>query len=471
MFKHFLGTFILALMIVMLSGCSDNFGGGGGGGGTLTLITTDADGNGFYDATWVGVQDGNGGWTAMTSSGTGQYSANITDANGRYGVAIIYDDGGEAYVRIIQGTLAEMPAIVYPLPGVDAEWAQTVTVSGNLYHSFGSSYGLISIGKASSGTGTQQYNYFLTAEAGNPLDVVGMQTDYQYNPTNIYLDRAFNGAGPTASLNIFFNGEGTFAPDHYTINFPGGWEWQNSTSVLFTTHGTKAMMGENAVLPADQRDPADLYLLQADAGQSHGNWMIYNTAFTNPADVTIPTPPDFAVPTITLDATMPYIRPTITLTPVAAADAYTFYFDQNSPNDVVWDVTVTPGWLGTNDTYTLPDLATGNSDWQSNWEIGLDEDEGDLSVNCTTSLIDTNALVTAVNLFYDYDSGRGYPLPLTDGMQHMMVMNWPDVPNMQAISVRSGPRDSALKCQRDATRHQSLKPVGNGNILDNLYSM
>ncbi|HOF87612.1 MAG TPA: hypothetical protein PLZ36_05840, partial [Armatimonadota bacterium] len=217
--RRWYGLALAALLGVVLSGC----GGGGGGAAaplaTMTLTLRTLNGATPTSAAWVAYQDGEGVWKTLAPKSAGVYTAKLTAADGRYGLAIAAPAGTQPAMTVYQGTLAEMATVTHLLspfsPG-------TFTLGGQFLGAVpGTDTATVALG-LNTAMSPQLAPYQLAFLPAGTCDVAAVRRKLAPpHIDKIFLRRALSLKG-NATLDIDFSDAAqAFTPQAFTLTCPG----------------------------------------------------------------------------------------------------------------------------------------------------------------------------------------------------------------------------------------------------------
>ncbi len=354
-------------------------------------------------ADFVAFQDGDRPWQVAQGTG-GQYTLNVTDNAGRYGVAIVcVNNTTDVNVTIYHATTDELSEINHECEAPPPQ--NLVTVSGTVSGLGGNEVANISLdggfGFAYSGV-----PYSLQVPPGT-YDLIATkgtfaQEGLSINKVFIRCDVAVTS---DTTINIDFNSPDAFDPEtrNAVINGVASGEEFGGRVTFLSNRETSALMGmttgtantfQFAGIPTNRQVGNDIYHLSATSLSSTDSRYI-NRFFKAPADLSIVLPPHFGNATVTVAATTPYTRFTASWSVYPDAQAYVLDFggatgrrtllrpaavpSRRSRQEVSernWFVGLSVGWLGGQSGYTLPDFS-GLSGWNNAW--GFQAGSGEVS--------------------------------------------------------------------------------------------
>ncbi|MCS6951016.1 MAG: hypothetical protein NZ520_11205 [bacterium] len=358
------------------------------------------------NATLVVYQDGNGAW--QTASGVGgEYTLEITDPAGRYGVAVLCTDGGSPWMRIIHATRSEMDQLSVECPSS----AAPVTVSGSISGLDEGSDAIVSLGSGSAFWDRLSRTYRLDVPQGT-YDLVALTAPMMFS---LEFERMFIRRNVSALTNITenidFASAEAFTPERRTATISGG--PADTVNLTFLANGKTAasvggpVYGMGSVsfscAPLSRQQEGDIHLFTAG---TFGRKVL--RFFKAPTDLNLSLPTEeFSSPEVEMVASSPYVRLRASWSPYPGAQVYQLDFFAQSNRSarsrqgsgrVQWTVYLTPGWLGSSNTYTLPDLS-GLTDWNNSWGI-----PAGVRIDWTAAALSTNR--TLVQLFPSLVSER-----------------------------------------------------------------
>lgn len=342
---------------------------------------------------FVAFQDGDGAWQAVQGS-NGEYRMEVTDSNGRYGLAVVYaevlpGENSASTVRILHATVGEIPEIY--LDAGTPPISNPVTVSGTVNDSLGGKMATVALRHAETWVHPAwSRQYAVEVEPGTyDLAASLFTVSSADRAERILLRRGVNIVADT-TLDIDFDSAEAFAPEVHTITLLGmsGDEY-GEVDVLFRTKGGTSitiaqqweMISDSfqfAAVPTTKQVDGDIHEVTLTAVSGQGEQRTVQRFFKEPTDLTLALPVPFGNVTVNLTPTTPYLRPTANWEPYQGA---MYYRIQYSPNIVagarrtrqghsstMWMVILSSSWLGGGGTYTLPDLS-GVTGWKDEWAL------------------------------------------------------------------------------------------------------
>lgn len=352
------------------------------GGGTV-LVHTTRDGV-PASADFVAFQDGNGAWQVAQGTG-GHYTLNVTDNDGRYGVAVVCVSDGRVDVRIYHATRNEVNEFTVECESPPPQNFVTVsgTVSGLGANDYANVYLGQGLGFAYPGTGI----YSLQTAPGT-YDLIATRYSGQTGSLDGVLIRRNVNATANTTQDIDFGSGEAFAPELHTVTVLGG-TGELGGNVSFRSSGkTVASVGITfgetvrfAGIPTNRQVGNDYHVLSvSDLGA--GGLRSVMRYFKAPTDFTVSLPDAFTSPQVTTAATTPYVRLTASWNVYPDAQAYNLVFQpamvgpegraskrsRQQGAGVLWYVGLSKDWLGANSSYTLPDFS-GLNGWNNAWGL------------------------------------------------------------------------------------------------------
>jgi len=375
---------LLGLLALFAIGCSD--GGNSplaGNQVSLTLLNTDTLNN--YTPLWVAFQDGVAGdWTHLTGSGV--YTAAVTDPAGAYGFAVAMNNGGGVQVIYLRATLADATALTLPVEiyaesvrnprdriasrrtarariTTDNTWTMRARIMN-----IPSGFDALSMGcPLDSGTSTS-VTYTSTETdfdfpADRPGDVCALLSDATENgllflqrdlsnPAGAYIEEDIDFSTPYGGDKLTYE-----VPDRSTVTVDGanymeaGWLTANGTYLLLQDSSSDSIT--YPVIPAAAATENDRYLFYAGAS-SDGYANVFYWSQAPAASFSLP------------DAfSCDFSGDTFTGLDHSGASLYGL---STGNNDTYWYGMVTQAWLTAAGatSVTLPDFSTADG-WQSAW--------------------------------------------------------------------------------------------------------
>lgn len=350
------------------------------GGGTVLVHTTR--GGVPANADFVAFQDGNGAWQVAQGTG-GHYTLNITDGDGRYGVAIACVNGSEVDVRILHATRAELSEISHECGEPPSQ--SFVTVSGTVSGLGTNNWAQVFLGSGAGftypGTGT----YSLQTAPGT-YDLIAVRyAGLEIASVDRVLIRRNVNATTDTTQNIDFNSAEAFAPEMHTVTVLGT-TGETVGSITFRSNGkTVATLGvtadtfQFAGIPTSKQVGNDFHLVSVTDYGPQRSLRTVLRHFKAPADITLSVPDAFTSPDVTTAATTPYARLTASWSAYPGAQLYLLSYhlemapagrapkrSRQQGGGISWFVALSANWLGANSSYTLPDFST-LSGWNNTW--------------------------------------------------------------------------------------------------------
>lgn len=346
------------------------------GAGTV-LVRTTRDGV-PANADFLAFQDGNSDWQVAQGTG-GQYTLNITDTGGRYGVAIVCVNGVGVDVHILHATLAELSEVHYDCEPTPSQ--NYVTVSGTVGGLDTNRWAHVFLGSGAGTVYPGMGTYSLQVEPGT-YDLVALRYGgLETGVVDKVLLRRNVQVTADSTQNIDFGSAEAFAPEIHSVSVLGS-TGETVISVAFLSNGETAVgVGwqtngyQFAGIPTSRQIGNDFHLLSVTDSRS-GGWRSVLRYFKAPSDITVSLPDDFTSPEVTTAATAPYARFTASWMPYTGAQAYSLTYQlevgpasarsRQQGGSLSWFVSLSAGWLGANSSYTLPDFSA-LSGWNSAW--------------------------------------------------------------------------------------------------------
>ncbi|GIV16090.1 MAG: hypothetical protein KatS3mg022_1525 [Armatimonadota bacterium] len=352
------------------------------GGGTVLVHTTR--GGVPTNADFVAFQDGNGAWQVAQGTG-GQYALNITDNDGRYGVAIVCVNGTEVSVSILHATRAELGEIHHECSQPLSQ--SLVTVSGAI-GGLGMGGGATVFLGTGMGFGYPLINTYSLQTVPGTYDLIALRyANLETSTVDKVLIRRNVSATTDTTQDIDFNSAEAFAPEMHTVTVLGA-TGRAVGSVVFRSNGkTVAGLGWRTDtdtypgIPTSKLVGNDFHLLSVTDYGSQGVLRTVLRHFKVPADITVSLPDAFVSPEVTTVATAPYARFAASWSAYPDAQAYSLsYHTPTAPmgrsskrsrqqsGSISWFVALSANWLGANSSYTLPDFSA-LSGWNNTWGL------------------------------------------------------------------------------------------------------
>lgn len=374
---------------------------------------------------FLAFQDGDGPWQSVPLSGA-EYSLPVTDPSGRYGVAIVSDNGGSVTVSIFHATVNELPVINHASAGPPVSEQPTVTVSGTLLGINEGDQASVFVNGASTYIFVSFPNppYDLSVPPGI-YDIIALRASVSpespRNVNKVFIRRNV-AIQQNTTVDIDFNDPSTtFAPETRSIVINGVMtdEYVVGNVSFLSDLGTTATLAEFgsaegtivqtqfAGIPVDRQIGKDIHQLFVFATQiSTGSTELRRSLirfFRASANQTVNLPEQFSSPQVTLATATPYLRltarwsaypgsaqayhlgyaqqvsfgkrrrlsrPPLSLRPLRASLSDGRRRQTTTAGTLVWNVWLTNEWFGntTEFTYTLPDFST-LSGWSGQWGL------------------------------------------------------------------------------------------------------
>ncbi|MBW6394445.1 peptidase S8 and S53 subtilisin kexin sedolisin [Thermus sp. SYSU G05001] len=370
-----LGVICLGVLALLgLVGC---------GGGTppppnsITLTVLDSQNVGYAAA----YQVGSGSWTVFTPSSTHTYTFSLS-SNSKYGVAVRCNSvvpSNPPEVHVIQATNAELanpkvtcsgpnPSTVsYTLtvdvtnvPGIAS--GDLVMVSGQGFQSSGSfqSSGIVT----QSGT-TYTASVSLNAQAGSQDLVVAVVEQPLANPVNLRATKVLRNVNVSSggSSSYTFTSGDVLATANVSVTLPTGFTpTYGQASMFYLSNDNKGwgLVGDASgtaaanfpYRPVAGFASGDRYVVLAVAGNSSNVLERFKGSTGGSVSLTLPNPWPASSVAVTCEA-----HPTV------SGLAYTdpnlrAYGIELEDSTLIYQTTLSKGWLGGTTTYTVPDLSS-----------------------------------------------------------------------------------------------------------------
>jgi hypothetical protein len=365
------------------------------GGGTppppssITLTVVDIQNVGYAAA----YQVGSGAWSAFTPSSSGTYTFSLS-GNSTYGVAVRCNSpipGNPPEVHVIQATNAELanpkvtcseanPSTVSYTLNVDVSAVPGVAI-GDLVRVSGK--GFSADGTVSSVSNPVPVN--LTAPSGTQdllVTVSGSGNPTSYKAAKVLRGVAIsNGSSSNATLT-------SLPSDNITVSVPAGFTPTSGTAqVLYLSADNKGLGGVGyasgtaatnfSYRPVSGFSFGDRYVAYATAENSTNTLERYKGASGGAIALALPNPWPSGSLTVTAAA-----QPTVSGLNYSSPNvrAYKAHLENST---LVYGVTLSKGWLGSNSSYPFPDLSS---------QLGYTPFSGSLHVSVSALLSPTPVL-------------------------------------------------------------------------------
>lgn len=381
------GISLLIVASLTLAGCGGGGGGGNGGGAGNTVSLT------LTGAEWVAFQDGKEGTWQTLSSTSG--SVPVNDAAGRYSVAWVCP-GDKTTVYVVHTTRAETPSLSATCgPATPpAEVNVSVNVSG------------LNGGSALTGIGEVPFvNSQTKPVPAGSYDVIsvrssgGVPNRLWFHPNQSFTqDRTytvdFSASDETLRRVVDITaGTATVSSADMTEQVAGQFFYVSGTRSTLIGVGTIVGNGtlmRYPIFPSGVAPAGTLFRLNA-IGTDRGVVLV-QASFGNSVDLTLP--PPYTAASFTSSSTGAV---TVTVAGLDYAETPRAYILRLSQGNLRWSVLFTRAWLGTDTTYTTPDL-TSLSGWNNSWSLARSTQvDGECTVLVSTA---------PASVILDYFAGR-----------------------------------------------------------------
>ncbi|MCS6829860.1 MAG: hypothetical protein NZ749_04365 [bacterium] len=322
---------------------------------------------------FVAFQDGDGRWQALSGTG-GEYRFEVADPNGRYGVVIVCLEPEGPHVRIIHATQAEIDQLTVACEAT----ASTATVSGAVRGLAEGEGAAVFMAQSSAFWDRLARTYRLERVPHGTHDLIALVQGFMQplTPSKMFIRRNLNIGGNTSEDVDFASGE-AFTPEERTATVVGG-NFGAATITFRSANGTIASAGGPwyggdipfFCVPLSRQTEGDIHIFSVQS--EYRQTLRYFKAPSN-LNLTLPAQ-EFSTPEVEVAGTEPYLRLRTTGLAYSGAQAYVLDFlaptlrSRQGGGSVQWTVLLTSAWLGTNSSYTLPDLS-GLLDWNNAWGI------------------------------------------------------------------------------------------------------
>lgn len=346
-----------------------------------------------FSPEFVAFQDGDGAWQVMQGS-NGEYRMDVTDPNGRYGLAVVYpevqEDGyGSIVVSIGHATVDELSEVFLDTNAPPV--SNPVTVSGTVNDSLGGIEAIVALGKSTEnawlGWGYRQYT--MRVEPGTYDLAASLFTESSVSRAErILLRRGVNIVTDT-TLDIDFDSAEAFAPEVHAITLQGisGGEYGNIGVLFLTEGGTHITVARQwqrgsgdfqfGAVPMTKQVDGDIHEVTLTTVSEQSQRTV-TRFFKAPTDLTLILPAPFGNVEVNPAPTTPYLRPTASWEPYQGAMYYSIQYSpyimagarrtRQGNSSTAWMVFLSTGWLGGGSKYTLPDLS-GVTGWEDEWAL------------------------------------------------------------------------------------------------------
>lgn len=303
------------------------------------------------NAEWAAFQDGDGNWQVVNPTSQGVYQLQVTDPAGRYGFAyaarnIYYGSN----FNIIQATVDEMPEVLVPI-----EPNECFTVAGNL---IGTS-NRVRIVIGDSVTESHEGRYEICVPRG-VWDVVAVEMtgDGTQIAQRIYIHRDLQVFGNIVH-DVNFNDSSkvkNLTPTH-TVSHTGGDDYITVSLITRNNYFGAELAttyGKSLSYPSvpDLLREGDLYVAEV--------WDVGCRWFSTPQNLTL------QPLTEELSVNGNIVNNRLVISGLRYSGASWWWIYVEPWDGIDWCITVTPGWLGSSDTYTVPDFSNLPG-WNPQW--------------------------------------------------------------------------------------------------------
>lgn len=366
----------------------------------------------------VAFQNGTEPWREVSPEG-GIHALEVTDAAGRFGVAVVCSGGGADRVRllearVLQATTAELTAVTLPCEGAMEPTPRTAELTGSVSNVAEGFDQLEVLTEHGSGRARREqgYAFALAGLTRGVHDVLVAALDDGQGILHLALRHGVdveNGGRVT----IDFNSGAAPAEFGLTVHnaLPG--RPASVTTFLRTWNGTSALLSTAFAAPSSNSFEAtfltvpthvlgagDMHYLNVATTDEHGQYLGVDRIFYEGEELQLSLPEGHL--DLTAAPVLPgsYPRYGVTWADVGAALTSSKVSVITPDLHTEWRVSVTRGWSGEN-TYHLPDLSSLPS-WKPEWNTAP---EAVTYANAELSAV-FGPVATSLNFIYDRQPGE-----------------------------------------------------------------
>jgi hypothetical protein len=364
----------------------------------------------------VAYQDGSAEWKLAPTPSGDKYSFEVTAPS--YGVMYACmgigstPNGGFTQTRAVNlayFAVGERTSITLDVPQRCSDRAQnTVTLSGSVTNRTNSGAYVVQYGTRQAQVGTISGLFSMQAPLGTrDLFVyhVVPEGNGDFRIDDVVTVRDLAVAGPTSKTIDFSAAQ---EPDVYdvTVNVSAMNTRVVASTTLYTANGTQGSITretgnwESDALPSALRSPTDVYDQSISVlTQGHGSTITNATSTPGPQDYVAPAPLGDVTASIATGAPYLTIDSSWAAYPQAVGYTWTAMQEDGCPGSatcaIVWTASLSPGVLGSQPAFRMPDLSTLSS-WKSEYEFAENTVGGSVTaVGSTAGAMDFPTAVPA----------------------------------------------------------------------------
>lgn len=366
----------------------------------------------------VAFQNGTEPWREVSPEG-GIHALKVTDAAGRFGVAVVCSGGGADRVRllearVLQATTAELTAVTLPCEGAMEPTPRTAELTGSVSNVAEGFDQLEVLTEHGSGRARREqgYAFALAGLTRGVHDVLVAALDDGQGIQQLALQHGVEVAGSGHTTIDFSTG---VAPAEFGLTvedaLPG--RPASVTTFLRTLNGTSALLSTAFAVPSSDSFEAtflavpshvlgagDMHYLNVATTDEHGQYLGIDRIFHEGEDLDLSLPAGHL--NLTAAPVLPgsYPRYGVTWADVGA-ELISGKVSFTAPDLITeWHVSVTAGWSSEN-IYHLPDLSSLPG-WKPEWNTAA---ETVTYANAELSAM-FGPVATSLNFIYDRQAGE-----------------------------------------------------------------
>lgn len=387
---------ILCCMTGALCGCGGGNGGGRGGYDDSHLLNLK-----IQNAEWIAIQDGEGAWSAVCEAAPCNVSAarQMSDAAGRYGVAVVCSQGNHDSIIITYYTLAESNKYELNCPP-----ANQGTIDVRFLYSAANRYGDVCI--HSNGAAFSMRTIFMNSSSlsmpnmytSGPASIIATERDaaglarrmYVENYYNIvegtsfmkYIDfrtaNAFDVNGPMYSYSV--TGIDPSETVQTDVNYSPGSGCSAVLAHSYSPDNGTTVTSNYYTLPSDRESDGGKYSLGVYVSRSDGGSLSerYISRTITPGNISVSAPGIQSFPTTSpevISNSPVLLKSQWNAYPNSNLKYYTIYYTQNINNYPYYigrnySFTISKNRVGIDGTYSVSMLDFSSfASWKSRWNM------------------------------------------------------------------------------------------------------
>jgi uncharacterized membrane protein len=338
---------------------------------------------------WFAAQDGgpNAAWTRITMGPNNTFTFTITTSGA---VAYVTQSGAQSQLNVVYGTRAELNAQSTNGACVGSGTGKTIT--GTVAGLSGlTELGSVTLGASNASPTAANPNFTLNNVQEGNRDLVATRSAINITTGGLtvlksIIRRDLNLPNNGSLGTLDFNGSEAFDPvtKQLTVTGAAGGEMVQAFNYFYTSNGTFALFGLGGLnggtyavptVPNNRTVAGDVNVIVASGTTTGGGATAIRaiwSSYRDPANQTLPLPPQLNMPTVTTVSTTGYARLRSNVARQTEYDnAWNAFFSQvNRSTSIV----VQPGYMGSSPNFdvTIPDFS-GVAGWQNSWgpQVGV----------------------------------------------------------------------------------------------------